>query len=436
VLTKLRILAQKLSRNPPLSPHRVWLLAFPLAAGVGVAAFGIAPGTVTEQVDTRLVEQQLPAPALVISEHLPYVRDVPVQRGDTLGSVLARGGVNDPAASAFLRTDRSVQALYQLRPGKNLHIETDEDGTLLGLRYLTQQGDLLSVSRNGSALQVQSAPAAYEARVAMRSGEISSSLFAAADEAGMPDAVTFQLADIFGGDIDFYHDIRSGDRFAVVYEVLYAEGQPVRIGRVLAAEFVNRGITYRALHYANGEGQGGYYAPDGKSLRKAFLRSPMEFSRITSGFSTARFHPILQTWRAHKGIDYAAPMGTPVRATADGKVALLGRQSGYGNLIVLQHQGTYSTAYGHLSRFASGLKRGGNVHQGEVIGYVGMTGLATGPHLHYEFRVSDVQRNPLSVALPNAVPITPQEKPAFFARTGPLLAQMEMARRFSLAAAE
>ena len=315
-------------------------------------------------------------------------------------------------------------------------METGEDGTLLALRYLTAQGQLLRVERAGAALQASAVPAVYEARLAMRSGEIQSSLFAAADAANLPDAVTFQLADIFGGDIDFYHDLRRGDRFAAVYEMLYLDGEPVKVGRVLAAEFVNKGVSNRALYYANGEGEGGYYAPDGNSLRKAFLRSPMEFSRITSGFSAARFHPVLQTWRAHKGIDYAAPMGTPIRATADGKVASIGRHAGYGNFILLQHQGAYSTAYGHLSRFAAGLRHGGAVHQGQVIGYVGMTGLVTGPHLHYEFRISDVQRNPLSVALPNAVPIAPQDRPAFLARTASLLAQMELARSFRLAAAE
>lgn len=433
---KREILTQKLPPGPASRRRRIGWLVLPLAAGLGVAAFGIAPGTLPDKVDGRLIVQELARPQPLAADDLAFWREVRVERGDTIGSLLARAGVSDSAAANFLRTDKSAKALYQLRLGKTLRIETDAEGGLLALRYLTVQGDLLQVLRQDQGLRVVSAPVAYEARLAMRAGEIRSSLFAAADEANMPDAVTFQLAEIFGGDVDFYHDLRRGDRFAVVYEMLYSDGEPVKIGRVVAAEFVNKGKRYRAVYYADADGQGGYYAPDGKSLRKAFLRSPMEFSRITSGFSLSRFHPILQRWRAHKGIDYAAPLGTPIRATADGKVALIGRQAGYGNFIVLQHLGVYSTAYGHMSRFAAGLKRGSVVHQGEVIGYVGMTGLATGPHLHYEFRVNNQQRDPLSVAMPNAVPVAPRDKPAFLANTSSLLAQMEMARGVTFAAGE
>jgi murein DD-endopeptidase MepM/ murein hydrolase activator NlpD len=411
-------------------------MLLPLATLLGVAAFGIAPQSELDQVRGRLVVQDLPAPQPAADEDYGFWREARVQRGDTLGSVLARAGVNDPEAASWLRTDRSVSALYQLRPGKSLRVETDDEGTLLALRYLTAQGDLLQVERDGEKLRSTTTPAAYEVRLAMSAGEIRSSLFAAADEAGMPDAVTMQMAEVFGGDIDFYHDLRSGDRFALVYEMLYSDGEPVKVGRVVAAEFVNKGTAHRALLYTGADGQGGYYAPDGKNLRKAFLRSPMAFSRITSGFSVSRFHPVLQTWRAHKGIDYAAPMGTPVRATADGRVTTLGQGAGYGNLVVLQHQGSYSTAYGHLSRFAAGLRRGSAVQQGQVIGYVGMTGLATGPHLHYEFRVNDQQRNPLSIALPAAVPLAPGEKTAFLARTSSLLGQMDLARRFNVAAGD
>jgi murein DD-endopeptidase MepM/ murein hydrolase activator NlpD len=255
----------------------------------------------------------------------------------------------------------------------------------------------------------------------------------------MPDLVTIQLAEIFSSDIDFFHDLRKGDRFTVAYEVLEIDGEPIKIGRVLAAEFVNKGVTYRAYHFEDPAltgPNGGYYTEDGKNLKKAFLRSPMEFSRITSKFTLARFHPILQTWRAHKGIDYGAPTGTPIRATGDGTVDVAGQQGGYGNFVLLKHHGSYSTAYGHLSRFAAGIRKGARVQQGQVVGYVGATGWATGPHLHYEFRINQVQHNPLSVALPTALPVPPEKLAAFRGRTQPLTGQLALARGQLFAAAD
>jgi len=221
----------------------------------------------------------------------------------------------------------------------------------------------------------------------------------------------------------------------VVYETLYSNGEPAKTGRVLAVEFVNNGKSYRAVYFqpTDASSNGGYYAPDGKNLRKAFLRSPLEFSRISSGFSRARFHPVLKTWRAHRGVDYAAPTGTKIRATANGSVAFVGSQSGYGNLIVLQHQGQYTTAYGHLSAFAKGLRKGQRVSQGDIIGRVGMTGLATGPHLHYEFRVNGDQRDPLRVAMPAATPIASKNLAAFHEAAKPLIARLEMLRDTNLA---
>jgi len=233
---------------------------------------------------------------------------------------------------------------------------------------------------------------------------------------------------VFGGDIDFYLDLRRGDRFAVVYELRYVDGEPVGPGRIVAAEFENRGRTLRAFRWRLDDGDEGYYGDDGAPLRKAFLRSPMEFSRVTSGFSAARFHPILQTWRAHKGVDYGAPAGTPVRATGDARVVFAGRQGGYGNVIELRHRGQFSTLYAHLSRFAPQVKAGIRVAQGEVIGYVGQTGWATGPHLHYEFRVAGEQRNPLTVALPGGAPLAPTQRGAFAESIVPAAAQLALAR--------
>jgi murein DD-endopeptidase MepM/ murein hydrolase activator NlpD len=267
----------------------------------------------------------------------------------------------------------------------------------------------------------------------MKSAEISQSLFGATDAAGLTDAIALQLADIFSSDIDFHRDLRRYDRFSVIYEMYYNHGEPVRSGQVLAAEFTNQGNTYRAVWFDYAPQQGGYYGFDGRSLRKQFLRSPLEFSRISSGYTNARYHPVLQEWRAHKGIDYAAPSGTRIRAIADGTVEFAGRQGGYGNLVVLRHQSKYTTWYGHLSGFAKALRGGGRVHQGEIIGYVGATGLATGPHLHYEFRVNNVQQNPLAIAMPAAAPITPDQRTRFIEMTKPFGEQLVLLRTTNIA---
>ena len=408
-----------------------------LACGGIVAAFGLAPDTMLESVATERVVRDLALPKIVPDEVQDrFWREERVRRGDTLGQMLARLGADDPDAWSFLHTHASARALYQLRPGKAIRLETDEDGRLVSLRYLLPGGDQLAIDRAGKDFLARTITPQSDVRLAIRSSEINSSLFAAADAVGLPDAITMQLADVFSGDIDFHHDLRRGDRFAVVYEIRYVDGEPISAGRIVAAEFVNKGVARRAFLWRGADGSDGYYAEDGKSLRKAFLRSPVAFTRITSGFSLARFHPFLQTWRAHKGVDFAAPTGTPVRAAGDGKIAVVARQTGYGNVVMIKHAGAYSTAYAHLSRFAAGLKQGATVHQGEVIGYVGQTGWATGPHLHYEFRVDSVQRNPLTIALPNAQPIAASELAAYATQVSPLAAELTLGRNFVLAGGE
>jgi murein DD-endopeptidase MepM/ murein hydrolase activator NlpD len=256
---------------------------------------------------------------------------------------------------------------------------------------------------------------------------IRSSLFGASDAADIPDGVAMQLADVFGGDVDFHRDLRKGDRFSVVYEMHYLGGRAVRGGRVLAAEFVNQGKAFRAVHYGSS-----YYTPEGKSMRKTFLRAPLEFSRVTSGFGMRR-HPIAKAWMQHKGTDYAAATGTRVRAVGDGVVEFVGVKGGYGKVIVLRHHGQYSTLYAHLSRFPAGLHRGQRVAQNDTIGFVGQTGWATGPHLHYEFIVAGQPRNPRSVALPSASPVPQQQIPDFLAHAAPLTARLDLAAHGELA---
>jgi murein DD-endopeptidase MepM/ murein hydrolase activator NlpD len=412
-------------------------MSMPQWAGVavlclsGVAAFGLVPGTAPEAVPTREITRALalpPLPPTGAGEGERYWREERIQRGDTIGSVLARLGVDDPQAQVFLARDPSARALYQLRPGRPLRVETDAAGTLLQLRFATTAGELLAIERDGDLLAGKTLPLPVDVQWRQASAEIRSSLFGAADAAGLPDAVTLQLAEIFGGDIDFLKDLRQGDRFTVVYESRQVDGEVVAAGRVVAAEFVNGGKSLTAFLWRDADGRETYYAQDGSPRRQAFLRSPLEFSRVTSGFSGARLHPILRVTRAHLGTDYAAPAGTPVRATANGRVTFAGSQGGYGNVVHVQHQGAFSTVYAHLSRFGAQVKSGARVAQGDVIGYVGQTGWATGPHLHYEFRVGGVHRNPQTVALPSALPLSAEERTAFAATTAPAVAQLELAR--------
>ena len=433
---KSTILAQSVhasSRRSTRAPTAGQWLAVALFGISGVAAFNLVANTAPDLTPIRVIRLDLPSPevAVVAAEGVGYWREDRIRRGDTIGSVLARLGVDDPAALVFLRTNPSARPLYQLRPGKPLSVETDDEGRLVSLRFVTGDGERLTIARHGDELAAQTAAAPAEIRWKMAAGEIQSSLFGAADAAGLPDSVTLQLADVFAGDIDFYHDLRRGDRFSVVYEMRYVDGEPVGAGRIVAAEFDNRGRAFRALLWRGDDGREDYFTDDGAPMRKAFLRSPMEFSRVTSGFSNARFHPIMQDWRAHKGVDYAAPTGTPVRATGNARVTFAGKQNGYGNVIELRHQGAFSTLYAHLSRLAPQVRAGARVAQGEVIGYVGQTGWATGPHLHYEFRVGGEQRNPLTVALPSSEPLAPAHRLAFAERTAPATAQLALARQLS-----
>jgi len=413
-------------RNLPTPGQWLLLGVFSLSA---VAAFGIAPDTVLETVPTRTVERVLPAPQVAEpATDAVYWREERVQRGDTIGALLARAGVEDPAAMSYLRSAPEARPIYQLRPGRAVHVAVDDAGDLVALRFLTGNNEQLAVSRTDGGFRADRNVPAAEVRTTLRSGEIRTSLFGAADAAGIPDQVIIALADIFAAEIDFYHDVKRGDRFTVVYETRYVEGEPAGTGRILAAEFVNNGVAHRAFQWRDAAGNVGYYGDEGKSSRSAFLRSPMEFSRVSSGFTMARFHPILKTWREHKGVDYAAPAGTAVRATADGTVAFAGWQNGYGNVIFIRHQGAYSTVYGHLSKFAADLKAGDKVAQGDTIGYVGMTGWATGPHLHYEFRIADQPHDPLALDLPVADPVTPERQAAFKKGIAPLVESLALAR--------
>ena len=414
-----------------------WFVALSTMPLLGVVtAFGLVPESELglNVGKTALEEIALPSvtPAALTENH--FWRNEKIQRGDTVAELLRRLNVSDGLASDYLRTAAEAESLRKLPVGREVQAETDASGRLIALRYLGDNNAQVVIEAQGESYTTKVQEAQLEKRLFVRTGEIRTSLYAATDAAGVPDGAANQLTEIFSGDIDFHHDLRRGDKFTVIYEMTYSNGALVNAGRIQAAEFVNQGETYRAIFFqGDGESQGGYYTPEGKSVRKTFLRSPIAFSRISSGFSNSRFHPVLNKWRAHKGVDFAAPIGTPVKATSDGIVSSFGRQNGYGNVIMVKHQGRYSTVYGHLSRFAKGLKRGQRVGQGDVIGYVGMTGITSGPHLHYEFKVDGQQRDPLRVSLPNAQPVKSADRAAFLALADNLVARINQLRNTNLA---
>lgn len=435
---KARILTEN---SPKPRTHRVtWLVLLSSLPLFGmVAAFGIVPGTATDSVVQRRIVEELD---LRLAEEPQTPRDLQafwreetIRRGDTIGGLLARMGVNARDAQGLIQSAQGNSALRRLIPGRTVRAGVTEDGNLMAFRYLNGTDKEFAVDRSGTGFVARDAEPLLEQRVELKAGVIENSLFGATDAAGIPDAIAIQIAEIFGSDIDFHRDLRRGDRFLVIYEMSHHDGVPVESGRVLAVEFINEGKTHRAVYFKAPDGAGGYYSPDGKSMKKAFLRSPLEFSRISSGFTNARFHPVLKTWRAHRGVDYAAPTGTKVRATGSGRVAFAGRQGAYGNLVIIRHHGSYSTAYAHLSGFGKGIRGGAQVDQGQTIGFVGATGLATGPHLHYEFRINGEQRDPLRVVMPEAPPIGAQYRPAFKVLAAEMSERIEMLRGITLARA-
>jgi len=352
--------------------------------------------------------------------------DVIVSRNDTLDRIFRRLKLNLADLASLRALPGLKERLDSLHPGESLHL-THRDGELFGFQRRLSDAETLDVVRSGDGLKANVVENALEMRTRTIGGRIYSSLFEAVAQAGAHDQTAVELADIFGWDIDFVLDVHPGDSFVVTYQEIWRDGHYLKDGPVLAASFTNQGREYRAVRYTDPSGATGYYGPDGRSMRKAFLRAPLEFSRVSSGFNAARMHPILNRIRAHKGVDYAAPIGTPVRAAGDGVIRYAGVMGGYGNLVEIEHTHGITTVYGHLSRFAHGTHVGARVAQGTVIAYVGMTGLATGPHLHYEYRVNGVFKNPQTVSLPAAAPIDARLSADFHAHADPLLASLDTA---------
>lgn len=401
------------ARDTPASVAYVPVpLVYPHTAPAALSAS--AAGRTALQVGPPVIAQQASVGSTI---------QVIVGRNDTLDAIFRRMALDTADLAAIRQLPGIRQSLDFLKPGDAIKL-THADGEIKELTRKVSETQTLKVVRQDDGFAAKMIDNPVQVRVRTATATIDSSLFQAAEAADISDIVALKLANVFAWDIDFVLDIREGDRFTAVYEQIYQDGKYLRDGEVLAAEFVNSGKVYRAVRYVTESGSASYYTPDGLPMRKAFLRAPVEFTRVSSVFNPHRMHPILNLIRGHMGTDYAAPTGTPVHAAGEGRVSFAGRRGGYGNALVLAHSNSVSTLYGHMSRFAKNIRVGTHVQQGEVIGYVGMTGLATGPHLHYEYLVNGVHKNPQTVQLPGAEPLRAEALQKFRETTSPLLSAL------------
>lgn len=428
----------------PKSHHRrKWVIVgfFPLPVlGAVVAIAGSVEQNDQQQplVSTQTILETIP---LDVDDHVtlsvdPMVREERIKHGDHILTTLERAGAKFDGSSlqSFLSGDSVGKRLFSdLRAGRSVSVQLDHEGKLVWMRYKLSQAEkymesILIQSDDQGGYTSKLEKLAFDKDIAFRSGRIESSLFGAAERSDLPDSVAIKMAEIYSGQIGFHRELRTGDEFRVVYEQMSFEGEPVGSGKILAVDFVNDGKSHKAFYFESPEGKSSYYNENGMSLRSTFLRSPLKFSRISSGFSKRRFHPVKQQWKAHHGVDYAAPTGTPIYATANGRVDFVGTKGGYGKVVYLNHHNGYSTRYAHMSRFASGLRKGDKVEQGEIIGYVGATGWATGPHLHYEFRVKSEPIDPLAIKLASVAEPLSRNEMHMFKQT-----QLALQRRLDLA---
>jgi len=388
------------------------------------------------------LNEELAPIELATVKRLPEMKPLPqydsiqlkIQSGDTLDRLFRKHNLNLGNLAAIIDLPEAGRHLRLLRPGDALRIEHDGDKLVTLYRELDLTNALL-VSRGESGYSAEIVERPIEIQKRLAYGRIESSLFESAAAAGMSDKLIMNLAGIFAWDVDFVLDIRKGDDYYILYEEIYQDGKFVTSGQIVAAEFNNNGRTFQAVRYVDKEGRADYFTPDGRSVRKAFIRAPVDFTRISSSFNPQRRHPILNTIRAHRGVDYAAPGGTPIKAAGDGKIKHRGRHGGYGNAVIIEHGGNITTLYAHMSKFAASKKLNSRVRQGEIIGYVGATGLATAPHLHYEYRLNGVHRNPRTVALPQADPIKEEYKADFLAEATPILNELLQYKRTQVALA-
>ncbi|HLA30628.1 MAG TPA: peptidoglycan DD-metalloendopeptidase family protein [Pseudomonas sp.] len=373
------------------------------------------------------------APAEPLAEADPLQRTIQVSNGDTLSTVFAKVGLPASTVHQVLSSSKEAKQLTRLKVGQELEFQLTADGQLERLQSKLSELESIALSKTDKGFNFKRELVKPEVQTTYAHAVIDSSLFLSAKRAGLSHALTMDLANVFGYDIDFAMDIREGDEFELIYEEKVVNGKQVGTGNILSARFTNRGKTFTAVRYTNKQGNTSYYNANGESMRKAFIRTPVDFARISSRFSNGRRHPILNKIRAHKGVDYAAPRGTPIKAAGDGRIALAGRHGGYGNAVIIQHGQRYRTLYAHMQGFAKGVRNGANVKQGQIIGYIGTTGLSTGPHLHYEFQISGVHVDPLSQKLPMSDPIARSEKARFMQQSKPLMAQMDKEKSTLLA---
>ena len=388
-------------------------------------ALVVAPLTLTEKFIYESGDREK-------SSRLKSIEHV-IKPGESLSSIFSKLNLSKSDLYRIVHANETGRQFTTIASGKTLLIKTTPTGILKQIAYQKNALETLTATRKNDTFNVEISSKQTEKEVSSAFGTIHSSLFVDGKAAGLPNKVIMQVADIFAWDIDFALDIKENDRFNVLYETLHVDGEAVGTGNILAVEFVNQGKTYKAVRYEDKQGHANYYTPEGNGMRKAFIRTPVDFARISSPFNLKRKHPILNRIRAHKGVDYAAKTGTPIKCAGDGKIIFRGRQNGYGRVIIVQHGERYSTLYAHLSAFNKHYKKGSQVKQGAIIGYVGQSGLASGPHLHYEFRVDGQHRNPLTVALPNSAPVGKPLLADFKATTQPLLAQLDQAKETMLA---
>ncbi len=424
--------------------------------GLGIPLLGLALLSTVDRSDESSVAS-VPAPGMSAAPGEPFpaeeiaasefpVSDVPlvllpepeyetltleIKSGDTLDKLFRSHHLNLGDLSSIARLEEARAQLRRIQPGDIFEI-THADGQLISMYSVLDLTSALLVERGDAGYSATIVERPIEKRKRMAYGVIQTSLYESGADAGLSDKLIMNLAGIFAWDVDFVLDIRSGDNYYVQWEEIWQDGEFVTDGEIIAAEFNNNGRTNRAIRFVDETGHSDYFTPDGHSVRKAFLRSPVDF-RVSSPFNPNRRHPVLKTVRPHRGVDYAAPHGTPIKAAGDGKVIFRGKKSGYGNVVILQHGGNITTLYAHMSRFASKAGNGARVRQGQTIGYVGATGLVTGAHLHYEYRLNGVHRNPRTVELPQADPIADKYRQEFLAESAPILEELDKFKRTQLA---
>jgi murein DD-endopeptidase MepM/ murein hydrolase activator NlpD len=415
------------------------------AAIVASASYAlIAPTSdeadIIEAIDVPALEETNQLKASITKKSTPPLKEAPfhskyytIQNGDSLARIFTKFNLSESTLYDITHANKFGVEFARITPGKMLEFKNDKSGNLEQLIYPRNETETLVATRSNQGFSVELMRKEIMTGISSAQAVIDSSLYIDGKEAGLSDKLIMKLADIFAWDIDFALNLRSGDQFTVLYETVYLDGKEITTGNIIVAEFINKGNKFTAVRFEDKKGNSNYYTPDGKSMRKAFLRTPVDFARISSHFNLKRKHPVLNRIRAHKGVDYAAKTGTAVKTTGKGKITYRGHKGGYGRVVIVQHGQRYSTLYAHLSKYKYGLKVGSSIEQGQIIGYVGMSGLATGPHLHYEFRVNGAHRNPLTIKLPHDQPIKKVLMSEFKSQTEPLLTQLEQAKKTVLA---